>query len=1123
MDTFRIFLSSPGDVAEERLIARRVIDRLRGEFAGRIGIEPIFWEHEPLVASASFQDQLPHPADSDAAICVLWSRLGTRLPPTFRKPDGSPYESGTEFEFEDALSGHRRHGRPALIVYRKTAPPLLDADDDAQSLERLKQKQALDAFVRRWFHDETDGTLRAAFHPFADPAQFEELIEIHLRKLIARKYPEAVGSARTDTATWRHESPFRGLQAFDFDHAPIFFGRTAAIGEMIAALRRQDAANRPFLLVIGASGSGKSSVVRSGLLPVLTQPGVIEDIVEWRRVELRPRDRNGDLCALLAETLGNTATLANPTPGRRTVLVIDQFEELFADERIDHAERERFLARLAQLTATRALWTIATLRSDFYPRCVEHDALVALKAGDGQYDLRAPTPAEIGQVIRLPAAAAGLRFETRVDGGEGLDEVLRDEAMRSPEALPLLEFALEELYKRRASDGTLTFAAYRDIGGVEGALAQRAEEVFSALPAATQASLPLALRRLVGVASDSAAAFSRRSAPLGAFPEGPQRDLVHALVEARLCISELGGDGRPVVSIAHEALLRHWPRVRAWLDENRDLLRARGRLAVSAERWEQEGRRPDLLLASGRPLEEALSVVEANVDITPVEQSLITASRARARRAKSLRVAAVAGLAALAIAASVAAVVATSQRQRAQTEASTTEETMNFMVSLFTLADPTEARANEFTVREMLDRGAADVQRQLRDRPAVRSSLMTAMGRAYTGLGLPSPAQELLREALAVRERETGSASRATIETRRALAAASYLDGAYDGAEQQYRIALDAARRLGPDGDALVASTLVGLGDALSQRGADAEAESAYREALQIDTRLYGAQGTETAQTMQGLAITLYYMENYAEAEQLTRQSLAIRRRELGENHWKVADSLNHLGAIYYQTGRYGEAVDVWKECLSVSDKWAGPDHPENGTVANNIGRGLLIDGRLDEAEPYFVRHLDLIRRTKPPGHDDLILPLNSLAMIDFARRHYRDAEAKLDEALAIAEKQNHRMRDQVLTNLADVYAKTGRASQAEALLNRARRLLEEQYPLEEMPQEAWRYALQDAARASAYSSGKRYGEAQALLDKALPVIRARFGEQRYYTKDLEQRLAAVKRARAKPKVAAND
>jgi len=1110
LDTFRIFLSSPGDVAEERLIARRVIDRLGSEFNGRVRIEPVFWEHEPLVASASFQDQLPHPADAHAAICVLWSRLGTRLPASFRKPDGKHYESGTEFEFEDALSGYRRHGRPALLVYRKTAPPLLDADDDAQSLERLRQKQALDAFVRRWFHDETDGTLRAAFHPFADVAQFEELIDVHLRKLIARTFPEAVGAARTDVATWRHESPFRGLEAFDFEHAPVFFGRTAAIGEMIAALRRQDAADRPFLLVIGASGSGKSSVVRSGLLPVLTQPGVIEGIAEWRRVELRPRDRRDDLCALLEESLGEAAAAA--PPDRRTVLVIDQFEEVFADERIGHAERERFFARLAQVTASRKVWTIATLRSDFYPRCVEHGTLVALKAGDGQYDLRAPTPAEIGQIIRLPAAAAGLRFETRVDGGEGLDEVLRDEAARSPEALPLLEFALEELYLRRASDGTLTFAAYHDIGGVEGALARRAEAVFMALPEATRESLSSVLRRLISATTTGAGAFSRRSAALDEFPAGPQWDLVHALIEARLCVSELGNDARPVVSIAHEALLRHWPRVRDWLGENRDLLRARARLAANAERWEQESRRADLLLAAGRSLEEAASVAAAGMELTPSEVALIEASQARARRARLARNSAVAGLAVLATAATTAALVATSQRERAETEASTTEQTMDFMVSLFTLADPTEARANEFTVREMLDRGAADVQRQLQDRPAIRSSLMTAMGRAYTGLGLPAPAQALLRDALVLRERSAGADTRATTETRRALAAATYLDGAYVEAEKQYRIALASARQLAPEGDALVSRILVGLGDTLSQLGSDADAETAYREALAIDTRLHGAKSLEVAETMQGLAITLYYEARYGEAEQLTRDSLAIRRNSLGRGHWKVADSLNHLGAISFQTGQYEEAVTAWQECLAISDEWAGKDHPESASVANNIGRGLLIEGRLDEAEGYLARALDTHRRTKPPDHDDLILPLNSLAMIDLARRRYAGAEARLDEALGIAEKRNHWMRDQVLTNLADVYAKTDRAPQAGELLSRARTLLEQQYPLAEMPDEAWRYALQDAVLATTYAAEKKYPEARRLLTEALPIVRKRFGGERYYTRDLEQRLARLPR-----------
>lgn len=1126
MDTFRIFLSSPGDVAEERLIARRVIDRLRGEFAGRIEIEPIFWEHEPLVASASFQDQLPHPADADAAICVLWSRLGTRLPPTFRKPDGSAYASGTEFEFEDALSGLRRHGRPALLVYRKTAPPLLDADDDVQSLERLRQKQALDAFVRRWFHDEADGTLRAAFHPFADVAQFEELIEVHLRKLIARAYPEAVGAERTEAASWRHASPFRGLEAFGFEHAPIFFGRTAAIGEMIAALRQQDAANHPFLLVIGASGSGKSSVVRSGLLPVLTQPGVIEGVASWKRVELRPRDRRDDLPTLLAQALATAAGQeasqaaellrvleAGMTTDTRIALVIDQLEEVFADQRIGFDERERFFALLARIAATRAVWVVATLRSDFYPRCVEHADLVALKSGSGQYDLRPPTPAEIGQIIRLPAAAAGLRFDTRVDGGEGLDEVLRDEASRSPEALPLLEFALEELYKRRASDGTLTFAAYRDIGGVEGALAQRAEEVFLALPAATQDSLPLALRKLIVATTMGAATFSRRSAALDEFPAGPQRDLVRALIEARLCVSELGGNARAVVSIAHEALLRHWPRVREWLEANRDILRAHGRLAVSAERWEQEGRRPDLLLASGRPLEEALSVTQAGVDTTPLERALIDASQARARRAKTLRAGAVAGLAALAVAATVAAVIATSQRQRAVTEASTTQETMNFMVSLFTLADPTKARANEFTVREMLDRGADDVRQRLNDRPAVRSSLMTAMGRAYIGLGLPGPARQLLSDALKVRENTDGASARATTETRSALAAATYLDGKYDDAQKLYREALGSARALAPEGDALVASNLNGLGDTLSQLGSDDEAEKLYRRALAIDQRLYGPQSAEVAQTLQGLASILFFATRYTEAEPLMLQSLAIRRKQLGPKHWKVGGNLNDLGALYFQTGRYEEAVEFWKESLVISEEWAGKDHPEVGSILNNIGRGLLIDGNFDEAESYLARALDIHRRTKPADHDDLILPLNSLAMIRLARHDYAGAESMLDEALRIAEHQNHWMRDQVLTNLADVYAHTNRATEAERLLDRARTLLQAQYPQDKMPEEAWRYALQDAVLASAYTTERRYPEANALLVKALPVVRKRFGEKRFYTRDLEERLARLKRA----------
>ena len=1131
LDTFRIFVSSPGDVAEERLIARGVIGRLRAELAGNLDISAVFWEHEPLSAVASFQDQLPHPSEAHAAICILWSRLGTRLPAGFRKPDGERYSSGTEFEFEDALAGFRARGWPALLVYRKSAPAPLDASDDTAALERLQQKRALDQFVRKWFHDEADGTLRAAFHPFGTAPEFEELVEVHLRKLIERQFPEAVGARRGDTASWRQGSPFRGLQAFEYEHAPVFFGRTAAVAGMLAALRQRDHAEGAFLLVLGASGSGKSSVVRAGLLPVLTQPGVVEGIASWHWAAVRPRDRAGSLGRLLVDSVLASGALqpvegttdddrleclmaqlqARATTPTRIALAIDQLEEIFSDEGVDDADRGRFFSALARIVATRMVWVIATLRSDFYPRAAEFPALVALKAGGGQFDLLAPTAAEVGQMIRLPAAAAGLRFEARTEGGERLDEILRDAAVASPESLPLMEFALEELYKRRAPDGTLTHAAYGEIGGVEGALAGRAEEVFLALPPMARAALPAVLRRLIA-ASTGGDGFNRRSAPLAEFTTPEEQALIEALIGARLCVSELDHARRPIVSIAHEALLRHWPRVREWLDENRDLLRARARLATSAERWDLEERRRDLLLSAGRPLEEASAVASSGIVLTPVERALIAASQARARRARSLRTGAVTGLALLAIAASAAAYLATTQKQRAETEASTTQETMDFMVSIFTLADPTEARANQFTVREMLDRGAQDVQRQLRDRPAVRSSLMTAMGKAYTGLGLPAPAREVLAAALRDREKIAGAGARTTTETRSALAAALYLDGQYEDAEKQFRTALASARRLAPAGDAMVASILNGLGDSLSQLGADAEAESNYREALDIDQRLFGPESVESAQTLQGLASTLYFAERYEDAEPLMLRSLAIRRKQLGPNHWKVADSLNDLGALYYQTGRYDLAAQVWKECLPISEKWAGKDHPEVASVANNIGRSLLVAGKLDEAESYLSQTLEMRRRTKPAGHDDFILPLNSLAMIDIARRDYHGAEVKLDEALGIAEKQHHWMLDQVLTNLADVYAKSGRASQAEELLARARTLLEKQYPRAAMPEEAWRYALQDAVLATTRAAQKQYPEARKLLTDALPIVRKRFGEGRYYTRDLEERLARLPR-----------
>ena len=441
----RIFVSSPGDVGQERLIATRVLERLQGEFWSSFELEPIVWEHEPLRASAHFQEQILPPSETDIVICILWSRLGTRLPEQFCRKDGSRYASGTEWEFEDALQAFRERGVPDLMVYRKTAEPHVSMSDEVALLQRLEQKKALDAFIDRWFGNPKD-SFRLAFHTFEAPDTFETLLETHLRKLIQQRLPTHFVE-QDDAAVpirWHEGSPFRGLEVFDIEHAPVFFGRTRAIAEIKEALIRQAGRGCAFVLVLGMSGCGKSSLIRAGVLPTITQAGVIEGISLWRWCLLRPSDAPEDLELALAQSLledralpelaaigfdshelaalfrqaperaaaavqmglkraaeaaAATERLTSP-PTARLAVIVDQLEELFTLAPVDTREREAFVAAISALARSGCVWVIATLRSDFYPRCVELPELAALKEGTGQYDVLPASFAEIGQMIR---------------------------------------------------------------------------------------------------------------------------------------------------------------------------------------------------------------------------------------------------------------------------------------------------------------------------------------------------------------------------------------------------------------------------------------------------------------------------------------------------------------------------------------------------------------------------------------------------------------------------------------------------------------------------------------------------------------------------------------------------
>ncbi|WDM75665.1 winged helix-turn-helix domain-containing protein [Xanthomonas cucurbitae] len=493
-------------------------------------------------------------------------------------------------------------------------------------------------------------------------------------------FPQDYRGAVPGTQTWSHGSPYVGLQAFDPAHAQVFFGRSHAIAQVAAALRAQLHSRRGLVLISGASGCGKTSLLRAGVVPLLTQPGGLDGLEALAVAYCNlAQCRGGDVLDTLARSLagwepGQRAVfspaqmallpdwLQRPAPlhaaiaeamrhatppregaaaQRHLLLVIDHAEAMVATPGITDADRAALAAALQALCGSTQVAVLMLSRSDFYPRLIDAvPEIVELKRGDGHVDLLPPRDGEIGQIIRVPAAMAGLRFEQDRDSASHLDDVLRDATARQPDALPLLQHLLHALHAQRSDDGLLTFAAYCALGGLEGALAHHAERSFGALPANAQAALGQVLALLSVIHPDSDAVTARR-APWSALPDASAaRTLVDALVQARLCVSELVA-GEPGFAVAHEALLRQWPRAAEWIHENRRLLQARKRLQLAAHRWAAEDRRSDHLLNSGRPLSEAREAARRMPqDLDASERAFLHACERSQRRRRGLYAAA---------------------------------------------------------------------------------------------------------------------------------------------------------------------------------------------------------------------------------------------------------------------------------------------------------------------------------------------------------------------------------------------------------------------------------------------------------------------------------------------------
>ena len=428
---------------------------------------------------------------------------------------------------------------------------------------------------------------------------------------------------------------FRGLLSFREEDAPLFCGREVVTKRIIAKLR-----DRSIVGIVGASGSGKSSVVFAGVIPALHEEQ------RWLLAAFRPGVRPFDslavaLMPLLEPNLSEPAlsdatrslamTLRNPGGPyaivehlvRRRVqplaIVADQFEELYTNCP-DDDERRRFLDVILEISTARGetstpIKLLLTLRGDFYGSLIAYRPISDILQ-DAIVHLPPMSRSELRDAVIKPSSIGGITFE------DGLVDRILDDVGEEPGNLPLLEFSLMLLWDRQEV-GRLTHRAYEGIGRLAGAIASQAEDVYGSLAPEQQDTARQLLTRLVRVANpDEDRNDARRRTRLSEVASLPKvTKVIRALTDARLLVTDADPDGQQTVELAHEAIIREWDRLRSWLVEDRQFLLWQQRARRWYEEWQLSGQEPGALLR-GRILSEAQSWI-ADKGSEAVEPNLL--------------------------------------------------------------------------------------------------------------------------------------------------------------------------------------------------------------------------------------------------------------------------------------------------------------------------------------------------------------------------------------------------------------------------------------------------------------------------------------------------------------------
>ncbi|MBA3868342.1 MAG: protein kinase [Anaerolineae bacterium] len=569
-------------------------------------------------------DPLPYIEDIEAGSGIEINRViqkATAKNPEQRYPDALALAA----DFRQAI-GLKRNSTNVEELLTQREHELLQMIIEGMSNKEIAQRLTITLGTVKWHVNQIYGKLGVR-------SRVQAIIRARELNLIA-KPGEMIGSISIPTEDFHPQNPYKGLLAFQSADHQDFFGREKLIAKLINRLSDNGDYKR-FLAIVGPSGSGKSSLVRAGVIPALWR-GDLPGAEKWFVVDMMPGSHPIDELevALTRVAANQTSTLNEqlrrdnrgliraaglilPNDGTELMVIIDQFEELFTLV-ADEPERLQFLDLLynAVIETRSRVRVVITLRADFYDRPLHYPQFGELVRT--RLETIMPLSAEeLDRAISRPAERVGVTFE------QGLVSAIIGDVNYQPGVLPLLQYALTELFEQRKGR-VLTREAYQAIGGTIGALAKRAEEVYLNLGVESQEITRQIFLRLVTI-SDSIEETRRRTArsELRAVTQDTELldEIIDTFVSYRLLSLDTDPATRsPTVEVAHEALLREWERLRSWLNESRDDIKLQRQLANAAIEWEQSGRELSFLMSGSRLTTLAKWSSESKISLTEKER-----------------------------------------------------------------------------------------------------------------------------------------------------------------------------------------------------------------------------------------------------------------------------------------------------------------------------------------------------------------------------------------------------------------------------------------------------------------------------------------------------------------------